>query len=58
MSSNATRYIPQQDLLDEYTLAQEGWLVWHHILVCISLMLLTRVATYLVLRYIRKPHIA
>lgn len=54
-NSSNNLYIPQQDLLDEYTDSEDGWMIWHRIVIIAVLALIPRFATYFTLKYIRKP---
>ena len=54
MNTSDVAYIPQNDLLDSLTDSNEGWLTWHRVLILATMTIVMRIATYLVLKFIRK----
>jgi len=56
MNGNSTAAIvPKHNLRYHYTLASEGWQLWHYVMATVSIAVGTRVFAYLVLRFGRKP---
>ena len=55
LTENNTVYISKQLLINNFTRADEGWEIWHNVLIIVGIIVITRSAAYLVLRYIRKP---
>jgi len=56
--ANMTRYIPKSDLLNAYTLHSAGWQLWHYLIIIVGTVVIMRTATYITLRFIRKPNVA
>ena len=55
LTENSTVHISKQLLINNFTRADEGWEIWHNVLIIVGIIVITRSAAYLVLRYIRKP---
>ena len=58
VADNSSRYIPEKDLLDAFTLHSSGWQLWQYIIIPAAIVIIMRVATYITLRFIRKPSVA
>ncbi|KAF6038833.1 hypothetical protein EB796_002856 [Bugula neritina] len=56
--SEEIKYISAEELLTTNTLAADGWTMYHHILVLIGYAIILKTITYLLLRFVRKPHLS
>lgn len=50
--------IPFQDLMDRYAGRSEGIEIYYNLSIVAGYFLLIKIATYLILKYIRKPKVA
>ncbi|XP_067944031.1 uncharacterized protein [Watersipora subatra] len=56
-STNSSRYISREELLKEYTMNTEGLHEGHHISIVLLVTIAAMASTYIILRFIRKPHL-